>query len=53
MNEGMNIDGKRIIRDNSALTREVIFSTVKNANEKLVVIQSAEVRLSGNPSGAT
>jgi len=35
VNEGVNIDGERIIRDNSALTREVILSTVKHANEKL------------------
>ena len=35
LNEGINIDGKRIIRDNSALTRAVIFSTVNHVNEKL------------------
>ena len=35
LNEGVNIDGERIIRDNSALTREVILSTVKHANETL------------------
>jgi len=35
VNEGVNIDGERIIRDNSALTREVILSTVKHANETL------------------
>lgn len=35
INEGMNIDGDRIIRDNSALTREVILSTVKHANDTL------------------
>ena len=35
VNEGVNIDGKRIIRDNSALTREVILSTVKHANNTL------------------
>ena len=35
VNEGVNIDGERIMRDNSALTREVILSTVKHANEKL------------------
>lgn len=35
INEGVNIDGERIIRDNSALTRDVILSTVKNANDTL------------------
>ena len=35
INEGVNIDGERIIRDNSALTRDVILSTVKNANDRL------------------
>lgn len=35
MNEGVTVDGERIIRDNSALTREVIFSTVEHANETL------------------
>lgn len=35
VNEGVNIDGERIIRDNSALSREVILATVKHANEKL------------------
>lgn len=35
INEGVNIDGERIIRDNSALTRDVILSTVKHANDTL------------------
>jgi hypothetical protein len=35
LNEGVNIDGDRIIRDNSALTRDIIFSTVKHANDTL------------------
>ncbi len=35
LNEGMNMDGNRIIRDNSALTRKIIFSTVKHANHTL------------------
>jgi hypothetical protein len=35
INEGMNIEGERIIRDNSALTRDVILSTVKHANDAL------------------
>lgn len=35
VNQGVNIDGKRTFRDNSALTREVILSTVKHANKTL------------------
>lgn len=35
VSEGVNNAGQRIIRDNSALTREVILSTVKHANETL------------------
>ena len=35
INEGVNVEGERIIRDNSALTRDVILSTVKNANDTL------------------
>jgi hypothetical protein len=35
LNEGMNIEGERIIQENSALTRGVILSTIKHANKAL------------------
>ena len=35
LNKGVNVDGDKIIHDNSALTRKVILSTVKHANNTL------------------